>query len=143
LGDLPSFDFVLEVEYELSGRFRGTVCDSWLPAVAGTVEGSLCGARVEFVKRMPILYLLEPNRFRHIGDCVREWWDMELDGPVPAPPIFYEGVLSQNGHELAGRWWIDKTTIPIPSGGQRYALDLPMATGRWTARQSASVAGAG
>src|SRR5262245_15821827 len=92
LDALPTIGFVLEVGSEHAGRFRGTVRDD--PAAgtpeAGTLEGHASGDRVEFVKRMPVLYLFESGRVRHIAECVREWWGVELDGPVPAPPIFYE-----------------------------------------------------
>jgi hypothetical protein len=134
LRDLPTTGFVLEIGTEQRGRFRGTVQDDNVgrPEV-GIVEGYVNGDRVEFVKRMPVMYLLESGRLRHIADCVREWWELELDGPVPALPIFYEGRLLDCGSELVGRWWIDKTTVPIPSGGVQYALDLGSASGQWNA----------
>jgi hypothetical protein len=138
LGDVPTIGFVLEVGTEQGGRFRGTVQDdpaAGMPEV-GTVEGHASNGRVEFVKRMPVLYLFEAGRVRHVAECVREWWGLELDGLVPAPPIFYEGGFGAAGQELAGRWWLDKVTVPIPSGGERYALDLGTASGRWTARRA-------
>jgi len=136
-GDFPTIGFVLEVATELVSRFRGNVQDdptAGMPEV-GTVEGYISGGRVEFIKRMPVLYLFEDGRVRHIAECVRGWWGLELDGPVPAPPIFYEGTFATDGQELVGRWWLDKVTVPIPSGGQRYALDLGAASGRWAARR--------
>jgi hypothetical protein len=134
----PPTEFVLEVGRVLAGRFAGTVQDD--PAVVGPevglVQGFLVGDRVEFVKRMPALYLWESGRCRHIAECVRAWWGMELDGPVPASPIHYEGTFVSDGN-LAGRWWIDKVTVALPSGGQQYALDLGSASGRWCAARQA------
>jgi hypothetical protein len=139
LGALPTVGFVLAVASEHTGRFRGTVQDDPVAggSEVGTIEGFISGDRVEFVKRMPVLYLLESGRVRHVAECVREWWGLELDGPVPAPPIFYEGVFAVGGRELGGRWWLDKTTLPIPSGGVRYALDIGSASGRWSATRQA------
>ena len=131
---LPTIEFALEINSEVTGRFRGTVQDDLATggSEAGTVEGHLSGDRVLFVKRMPALYFLESNRVRHVAECVREWWGLELDGPVPAPPIFYEGAFVADG-SLTGRWHVGATTIPIPSGGKQYALDLGTISGKWTA----------
>src|SRR5262249_50458816 len=135
---LPSVRFTLDVEEEWEEQFRGAVQDD--PEAGspeqGRVRGRVAGDRVEFVKRIPVLYLIEAGRARPLEQCVREWWGRELARPVPAPPIHYEGTLSPDGNEISGRWWIEKTAVAIPSGGEQYALDLPGATGSWSARRS-------
>lgn len=138
LDPLPSIGFVLNITTEHAGRFRGTVQDDPVAGMpeAGTIDGHVTGNRLKFVKRMPVLYLFESGRIRQIAECVREWWGMELDGPVPAPPSFYEGAFGADG-QLTGRWWLDKTTVPIPSGGKRYALDTGRMSGQWYAKREA------
>ena len=64
LEDSPTFGFVLEIESMQIGRFRGTVQDYAVEGVpeVGTVEGLVSDHRVEFIKRMPVLYMFEAGK---------------------------------------------------------------------------------
>jgi hypothetical protein len=59
--DLPSFGFTLDITEEWEGRFRGAAQDDYLSGVAeqGSVQGRVVGEELEFVKRVPLLYLIE------------------------------------------------------------------------------------
>ena len=125
LDALPTRGFVLEITSERAGRFRGTIQDD--PAAgtpeASIIEGHVSSKRVEFVKRMPVLYLFESGRARHMRSASASGVAWSWTALCQPPPSLYEGEFGAAG-KLAGRWWLDKATIPIPSRGERFALDM-------------------
>jgi hypothetical protein len=136
--DVPLVPFTINIDEEREGKFRGTVQDDPLMGIpeTGRVQGNVTGDDLEFVKQMPAVYLIVEERIRSLEECIPEWWGMEIDRVVPAPPIHYRGSFSADGQEIAGQWWMGRTTVPIPSGGKRYALDIETTTGNWSARRS-------
>jgi len=132
--------FTLDIASEENLRFLGSVQDD--PAAgmpeAGTIEAAVSGEGVVFVKRMPALYMFDAGRIRHIAECVRDWWGLELDGVVPSPAIHYEGTFKSNGMELTGWWWANTDTLAIPCCGKQYALDIGRSWGVWHATKQPS-----
>lgn len=133
--------FVLEVDEEWGGKFRGRMLDA--PPAGATevslVKGEAFDHTLEFLKFEPVFYLNLPEGFRTLEECVREWWGKELDYPVAPAPVRYEGSFSPDGKQLTGTWHIAGGTIPLPIGGQRYALDTTGVNGRWHARRERAV----
>ena len=138
-----SASFILDIEEEWSGKFRGSVQDDPLQGSPepGVIKGKVVGESLEFVKQMPVFYLLMPEGLRTLEECVREWWGMDFDYPVHPPHVRYEGEFSPDGEEMAGTWWYANATVLFPSGGQCYSLDFARVSGRWHARRGRSSSG--
>jgi hypothetical protein len=127
--DVP---FTLQLKEDAQGHFSGTVTEDaglGMPGT-GTIDGAIAFPRIEFVKRMPVCYMLGPDgRVMKL----REWLaaqDLLCESDPPHPPVRYQGEF-QGNDEARGMWVIEPWEIPLADGT---SLEMAGASGSWVIR---------
>lgn len=125
-----SVPFTLTLEQGWFGRFTGTVMDDAPPGMPGTgrVQGYFSFPKIEFTKRMPVCYVVTPDR-RLI--TLREYLvesGHSCEGDFRHMPIWYEGrFLSPT--EAQGTWTLKAGLLSLGDGR---AVEFGESTGGWT-----------
>ncbi len=125
--------FIMDIEEEWGGKFRGRVKDD-MPDPA-MVQGETAGVTVEFTKQMPVFYVGPPDHIRLFEEWVKREFNLEVDYSVRSPPIHYEGTFSSDGEEIEGKWAILEHRIHFRTAGNHRFVDLLSTSGTWHARR--------
>lgn len=136
----PSVRFTLTARGGWFGKFQGTIQDDPERGVADTaaVRGQIQGRTLTFTKRYPTVYTFCDGRLVSLADFMQSQHGLPLDCAVPGIPIFYEGEYDPRQESLSGTWYYEPQRVNVWSSGQRYEMETPPTSGRWTAHRGAN-----
>jgi hypothetical protein len=133
-GSGVSVPFKVSVSESWFGRFAGYVRDEasrgGMPE-RGRVRGRRRGARIEFIKSMPIHYAWGGDSLHNLSAYLVEVGGFESPEDLPPHMIRYVGHIAADGQSIEGAWSIVPWSVEI--GGQR--LQLGSGDGTWTAKK--------
>jgi hypothetical protein len=133
LPQTPVVSFILTLKRTWLGKMRGSVQDdpsTGMPET-GIILGKVKGLDIEFVKLMPVCYLLVD------GKSVRFSQHLGLDRDLPAPEIHYRGSYVPAEEMVRGTWGITPRTIRLRNFGSVYSYKFARCTGTWEMRRQA------
>jgi hypothetical protein len=129
----PAVPFRLQVKQGWFGRFSGSVEDD--PARGtpemSTVQGTISGDQVEFLKHLPVFYVPDGARLLNLREYLESQCNLTLDRDVPPPPIRYHGRYDASTCQVAGTWRTGGGIVQFTSRGRLYDYPVPAATGTW------------
>jgi hypothetical protein len=135
--DFPAVPFILDIDEEAVGKFRGQAQDDLGkgPPEPASVQGQTVGNTVEFTKQMPVFYMDNGGELQTFEEWVRQEHNLELDYPVRPPLVVYEGTFSFDGEGIEGRWMLGEPRVHFRSAGIHRFLDMSSNSGTWHARR--------